>query len=357
MGLFDGMLKSNESLFRDTIVLSYDFQPKIIKYRENEQMRFAIAVRPLLQGHNGKNLFVYGAPGVGKTTACKQVLKELEEKTDEVVPIYINCWKENTTFKIFTKICEDLGFKFIQQKRTSELFSLIKGKLNKNNLSTVFIFDEIDKLEDFDYLYSILEDIYRKSIFLITNHKDTYEELDERIKSRLVVEFLSFRPYTLEEVRGILEQRKEYAFVPGVWEEPAFSQVVERTAKAEDLRTGLYLMKEAGNLAEEKSLKKITPTQVAEAIKKADFFQAQEKKELGEELNLVLSLIKNNNQSKIGDLFQKYLEKGGKLSYKSFTRKINRLEEGKFISTRQESKGGGVTTIISYGTEKKLTEF
>ena len=75
------MLKSGESLFRDTIMLDYDFQPKLLKYRETEQMRFATAIRPLLQGHNGRNLFVYGPPGVGKTTACKHVLRELEEET------------------------------------------------------------------------------------------------------------------------------------------------------------------------------------------------------------------------------------------------------------------------------------
>src|SRR3989344_8765986 len=145
MSLFKDMLRSGETLFRDTVVLDYDFQPKILQFRENEQMRFATAIRPLLQGHNGRHLFVYGPLGVGKTTACKHILKELAEETDEVIPIYINCWKENTTFKIFSKICDDLGYKFIQNKKTSELFSLIKQKLNK--VSAVFVFDEIDKLE------------------------------------------------------------------------------------------------------------------------------------------------------------------------------------------------------------------
>jgi len=41
MGLFSDMLKEGESLFRDTVVLDFDFQPKLLKFRENEQMRFA----------------------------------------------------------------------------------------------------------------------------------------------------------------------------------------------------------------------------------------------------------------------------------------------------------------------------
>src|SRR3989344_7252878 len=223
--LFKDMLKNGESLFRDTVVLDYDFQPKILKYRENEQQRFATVIKPLLQNYNGRNLFVYGAPGSGKTTACKHVLRELQEETEEVIPIYINCWKENTTFKVFSKICEELGFRFIQNKKTSELFSLLQGRLNKT--AVVFVFDEIDKLEEMDFLYTILEDIYRKSIFLITNYRDSYSELDERIRSRLGPEFLYFKPYNESEISGILKQRKDYAFGDGSWEEEAFKEIVE----------------------------------------------------------------------------------------------------------------------------------
>ncbi|MFH1682969.1 MAG: AAA family ATPase [Candidatus Woesearchaeota archaeon] len=357
MNLFKDMLKSGESLFKDVIVLSYDFQPKILKYRENEQMQFAVAIRPLLQERPGRNLFVHGCPGIGKTTACKHVLRELEEETDQVIPIYINCWKENTTYKIFMKICEDMGFKFIQQKKTNELFGLIKGKLNKKGICGVFVFDEVDKLDDYDFLYTILEDIYRKSILLITNERDRYNNIDERIRSRLGVEFLFFRPYNQEEIKGILEQRKEYAFVSGVWDNEAFDKIVEKTAQSNDLRVGLYLMKESGNLAEEKSLKKICGPQVEEAIHKVDEFRVKDKEELDEELIRILELIKMNSGAKIGDLYSKYQQNSGELSYKSFARKIDKLKEGKFISTKRDNSGAGMTTIIDYGAEKKLTEF
>ena len=139
MSLFKDMLRSGETIFRDTIALDYDYQPKLLKYRENEQRRFATAIKPLLENRNGRNVFVYGAPGIGKTTACKHVLRELEEETDEVATIYINCWKENTTYKIFYKLCEDLGYQFIQNKKPTALFVLIKTKLNKK--SAVFITD------------------------------------------------------------------------------------------------------------------------------------------------------------------------------------------------------------------------
>ena len=355
MSMFKEMLRSGETLFRDTVALDYDYQPKVLKFRENEQQRFAIAIRPLLQGHNGRHVFVYGAPGIGKTTALKHVLRELEEETDDVVPIFINCWKHNTTYKIFLEISEQLGLKFLVNKNTSELFALIKQRLNKK--SVVFIFDEIDKLEDTDFLYTILEDIYRKSIFLITNYRDTYSDMDERIRSRLSPEFLFFKPYTEQEIAGILLQRREYAFVQGCWNEAAFKEIVEKCAETKDVRVGLYLMREAGNMAEEKSSRNITEVQVTDAIQKVDDFHIKPKEGLSDELQLILNLVRDNTGKKIGDIYSAYSEQGGEMSYKSFQRRILKLNEGRFISTEKVSGKEGNTTLVSYSTTKKLTDY
>jgi len=165
MSLFKDMLKADETLFRDEIALDYDFLPQLLPYRENEQFYLASCIKPLLQKRNGKNLLIHGPPGIGKTAATRFVLRDLENETDEVVPIYINCWKKNTTFKILMEVCNIINYRFTQNKRTDELMEEIKKILNKK--SVVFVLDEIDKLEDLDFLYTILEEIYRKSIFLI----------------------------------------------------------------------------------------------------------------------------------------------------------------------------------------------
>lgn len=355
MGLFKSMLRSGETLFRDTVVLDFDFQPKLLKYRENEQIRFATAIKPLLEGRSGRNIFVYGAPGVGKTTACRHVLRELEDETDEVVPIYINCWKENTTYKVFYKICEELGYKFIQNKKTTELFVLIQNKLNKK--SAVFVFDEIDKLEEIDFLYTLIEDIYRKSIFLITNYRDSYSELDERIRSRLATEFLFFSSYKEAEIAGILKQRLDYAFVPSCWDEEAFNELVEKCTETKDVRVGLYLMREAGNAAEERSSRKISLDHVAVAVKKAADFYIKPREGLSEELQQILDIVRDNSGNKIGDIYNAYSAAGGELSYKSFQRRIMKLNEGRFLSAEKTYGKEGNTTIINCAGNKKLTEF
>ncbi len=355
MSIFKDMLQSGESLFKDSIFLSYDFQPKILYGRENEQRQFAIAIKPLLQGHSGRNIFVYGAPGIGKTTACKHVLRELEEETDDVIPIYINCWKDNTTYKIFLRICEDLGLKFIQNKKTTELLDLIKSRLNKR--SAVLVFDEIDKLEDTDFIYTLLEDIYRSSIFLITNYRDSYANMDERIRSRLNPEFVYFRPYSESEIAEILKRRMEFAFVSGCWDDEAFKEIVEKSTETKDVRIGLYLMREAGNLAEDKSSRSISSVEVAEAIKKVENFHIKDKEDLDDNLQTILEIVKQNSGKKVGDLYASYGATGGKLSYKSFYRRIMRLNDAKFCTTERVSGNEGNATIVRFASEKKLTDF
>ncbi len=183
MSFFKDMLKDSESLFKDTVALDYDFIPKIIPFRKNEQDYIASCIKPLFRERNGKNLLVHGPPGVGKTVAIRHLFKEIEDETDDVLPVYINCWQKNTTYKIIVEVCSQLNYKFTQNKKTNELLVVLKQILNKK--SVVFCFDEVDKVEDFDFLYFLLENIYRKTILLVTNYKDWVIDLDERIRSRL----------------------------------------------------------------------------------------------------------------------------------------------------------------------------
>src|SRR3989344_3165425 len=122
MGLFDNMLKADQTLFRNIDALDFAFMPKIVPYREQEQRKIAAALQPLFQDRNGKNVVVCGMPGVGKTVACRKVLQELEEKAEDIAALYINCWQKNTSYKVVMEMCDQLGYPFTQNKKTDELF-------------------------------------------------------------------------------------------------------------------------------------------------------------------------------------------------------------------------------------------
>jgi cell division control protein 6 len=356
MALFDDMLKSGESLFRNELALDFDFVPKLMPYREQQQQHIAQCIKPLLMGHNGRNLFVFGPPGIGKTAAIKWVFRDLEEETDDVLPIYINCWQKNTTYKIAIELCEIIGYRFTQNKKTDELFKVIRDLLNKK--SAAFAFDEADKLEDFDFLYTLLEDIYKRSILLITNHKEWLLEVDQRIKSRLTPDTLEFREYNLKETRGILKERVGYAFVDSVWSDDAFELVVQKAFEAKDIRTGLYLLEQSGLAAEERSSRKISADDAKSAIGKLADFTIKKSSELEEDTRTILNIVREHSGKRIGELYTVYKEKNGKNTYKTFQRKIESLEKNSFITVKKISGGKeGSTSIVSFNKEKKLTDF
>jgi len=355
--LFKDMLKSDESIFMDAVILDYDYVPKLVPFREGQQRKIAGCIKPLFNKQNGRNLLVYGPPGVGKTVACKHLFNELEDETDEIIPLYVNCWQNNTSYKLVLEICRLMDYKFTMNKKTDELFKIVKDELNKG--SVVFCFDEIDKVADYDFLYFILENIYRRSIILITNYKEWIVDLDQRIKSRLTADMLEFAPYNGGEIMEILKERLKYAFVKDVWDTQAFEIASKKAALLEDVRMGLHILKEAGHYAEEDSSKKILPTHVEKAIKKIDSFTVKDKSDLDDDQKLILEIVKKNKGSKIGDLYKLYQEDGGKGVYKSFQRKIKRLQDGKFISVKRVTGADGNTSIIDIGPEslKKLTDF
>ncbi|MFW5977524.1 MAG: hypothetical protein ACOCQQ_03355, partial [Candidatus Nanoarchaeia archaeon] len=175
-------------------------------------------------------------------------------------------------------------------------------------------------------------------------------ELDERIRSRLVIEMQEFRAYSAIETKGILQDRVAQGFVQGVWEPDAFNLVARKTAEIKDIRSGLFLLKESGLLAEENLYKKITKNHVQQAIAKLEEFSSKKTKELDEESQFILSLIKNNSGKKIGELFELYQQHQGTNSYKTFQRKINKLGEGNYVKLTKKSGAGGNTTIV----EKKF---
>jgi len=338
------MLKHDETLFKDELVFDYEYLPRILKYRENQQQHFATCIKPLLQGRMGTNLIVVGTPGIGKTAACKFVLREMEEYSDKVSGIYVNCWKHETAYKIIVEICNQIGYKWVQNKKTDELLKEIARILNKK--SAVIILDEVDKLKEEQVIYQLLEDLYKKSLFLITNEKDFLAKMDNRIKSSLLAEILEFKPYSLEETKGILIERKDLGFHENILQEESFTKIVEKCHSLEDLRTGIYLLKISAEIAENKSKKSIEQEDVEEAISKLDNFVST-KTEMDEEEKEILEIIKENNNRPFIDIYTIYNEQYQK-SERTFRRKLYKLKEAKLINSKEEKDEKGSLISIYF---------
>src|SRR5690606_1943004 len=136
-----------------------------------------------------------------------------------------------------------------------------------------------------------------------------------------------------------------------VWTPEAFNRIIDITTSLKDVRTGLYLLKESGLAAEEKAAKKVTVTHTQSAIKKLNEFKIKDTEKLDDDIQQILTLTKGSVDKRIGDLFDTYTQKGGKASYKTFQRKIQKLAEGQFISIKKVQGGtDGTTTLVTYNT-------
>jgi len=347
MGLFDDILHNDESLFINEQALDYDYVPKEIPHRENQQHYIAEVIKPLFQKKTGRNLFVFGSPGIGKTAAIKHILRELNDKTDDIFTIYVNCWKKDTSYKILLDICEQLNYKWWHNKRTDELLKVVSDIVNKK--SVVIVLDEVDRVKELDILYSFSEDFYRKCMILIANDSEWLAKLDDRIKSRLNSDTIEFKSYNFNETFDILKQRIEYAFVPDVVDEKVLELISTKAFENGDIRTGVFLLREAGNIAEMKASRKVSVEHCEKAIEKLDGFKIKKQEDFGIEEQKILDLIKENSGIAIKDLFKLYK---GDMSYSTFHRKLSDLERSKMISLG-EKEGKSITVHYT----KKLDEF
>ncbi len=350
MGFFDGKLRGSESLFSNELALDVDYLPPVIKFRENQQQEIAVCIKPVFTGRPGRNLIISGSPGIGKTAAVRAVLREVEKESDDIYTVYINCWKKETAFKIASDLCEQVGYKWVHNKRSDELFDAAAAIINKQ--AAVIVLDEIDKLTDFSALYAILEDIQKKCVILITNNNEFLSEIDARVRSRLMAGMLDFKSYTMEETLGILQQRVDYAFIPKVMESRVLQILAKKTWEAADIRAGLFLLREAGLSAERAGVKKIEEKHANEAVTQFPNFMQKKTGDLDTETQQILGLIKKNSGTSTSEVFTLYQKEGGDKTFRTFQRKIKDLAEANLIRTKEVNKGSdeGRSTIVEFKT-------
>jgi len=357
MGVFDEVLSSSETIFSNANALDPDFVPKLLPHRENQQKHIATCIKPLFSQRNGRNLIVKGTSGIGKTASVRRVLIDLEEETEKIKPIYLNCWTKNTTYKIITEIAHQLGYKFTHNMSTDEINRKLE-ELFKVHEGVVFVFDEIDKVDDYDFLYFLLEVATKKAIVMITSDLGWSMELDPRIISRLIPDSITFETYNAEETSNILRERIKYAFYQGVWNENAFTSIASHAAKYKDIRVGIMLLKSAGDAAENASSKQVLITHVEQAITHTDEIKIKASSELTEEEKQILKLCQENTGALLSELCAIYQSGGGEKSDRTFRRKLARLASRELVDLQSiaTSQGQG-TRVIYKGFAKTLDEF
>ena len=255
---------TNCELIKNEVALDYSFQPKQLPFREKESYHIINYINNFKNWKDGTNILVYGYPDIGKSHAVKSIIQDYEEKNPNVFVFYINCRSKNASSSIIMEISDILGYKKIKNSQTSELFDKIKKTLSKKN--SIFIFDGIENLIDFQILEAICKSLDRKIIMLITELKEFFDNIDERIKSVLNVENIEFKPYDLIETRKIFKQRMDLALYKNIMDNQAFDFLTKKSFETGNIKIGLLILRKACIEAETKSLNKITKSDIQRII-------------------------------------------------------------------------------------------
>lgn len=347
---FRDLLGYEESLFQDERVFDPDYIPKDFNFRDNQLKEIAFCLRPALRGGKPINAKVYGPPATGKTTAIKLIFREIEEYSQDIYCVHINCQIHSSKFGIFSQIHKkvvghlppETGVPF------SKVYDAIFKKLADENKALIVALDDMNYLFYDRYGNEIIYDILRAyEIFtgvrtgVIGVVSDIYFnfKLDAKVRSIFKPHEIFFPPYKYNEIFEILRDRAKLGLYPGVISDDLIEKIATYTFEHGDLRLGIELIRVSALIAESEGSRKITESHVEKAYEKTKNISLNAVLDsLSKEERILVELIPKNCEITSGELYKLFKEKT-KLSYTKFYRILDKLEALRIIDSKFTGEG------------------
>ncbi|MGC9037800.1 MAG: Cdc6/Cdc18 family protein [Candidatus Micrarchaeia archaeon] len=275
---FEELLKESE-IFADRSVLSPHYVPENLLFRGAQIEAIERTIAPSLKGERGRNLFIYGKTGTGKTSCIKHVIDEINKLPQIRAKVsYVNCRIYNSRFRVLSKIVSDhLPFYAKRGYGVAEIYEKLISWIEEDGKILIVVLDEIDMVKDLDDLVYTLaranSDLKQGGVVIvgISNKLNFKEELDPRSLSSLYENEIVFPPYNANELAAILKDRAAKGFKPGKIDEESINLAAAIAAKESgDARLALEIISKAGEIAEERKLPMVTVKEVEEAEKDAE---------------------------------------------------------------------------------------
>ena len=357
--------ESGKSIIKNRDILHFTYVPKIILHRDSEQEQVTQSLIPILKQSRPSNLLVYGKPGTGKTLVVKKVISKIQERVEQskfpIKLVYSNSKEETTLYGLLVSLGRQLGLDEKELPTTglaiSEVFKRLLHKIDEGKLNAIFVIDEIDYLAQLvaktgkDILYQLTranERLKQGSLTLvgISNDLTFKERLDPRVISSLGEEEVVFTNYNVEQIKKILEERINEAFVENCVEESALNLCAALAGGEHgDARRAIDLLRVAGEIAERQQSDKVTTKNVEQARQKIE----ENKEEtslvafpLHEKL-IILAIMKANGSS-TGENYSSYknlckVVGRDELSNRRITQMLSEIELSGIITGRLIHQG------------------
>jgi len=280
-GPFDDL---KETIFADKSVLSEEYQPDEILERDEEIEEYRYALQDVLFGRKPENVMLYGKAGLGKTAVTKYMMDALQteiQKRAEVDNLYVheqNC-NGKTLFMVVRRLVNDLlpdnASKFPKRGLgTGDAFEELYRQLDRIGGTHLLIFDEIDHLDDAN---TLLYELPRAGsngyiteaslgVIGISNNYTFRKTLSSKVRDTLRETEISFSPYDAPELRTILSDRAERAFVTGGYDESAIAMAAAIAAQdMGNARQAIDLLRVGAEVAEKEGDDRVEDTHIRNA--------------------------------------------------------------------------------------------
>jgi len=297
-------------IFKNLHMFDDEFIPNKIIGREKEIYDISSAIRPLFNKMPGQNLFIFGPPGTGKTLCAKHVLTEISKSSKKIYPVYINCWVNRTRPAIMYKIMKSLG-DFVPRRGISpdEMIDDLNRTLS-DSWGVVIVLDEIDKTEDREILYDILRMLNTNIVLIGISNLNSFEiDIDDRILSTYSPKRIEFKPYSVNEIKKILEERAKYALSPGSYNDDVLGLCAAIGYNAGgDARVALNALLSSAKEAQMNNMEKIT-TDIVNKVRQELFVRKHVNDLKGLEKKVYDCIGNGKTSSEIHNLFPDVTER------------------------------------------------
>lgn len=278
----------DHTIFANRELLNIDHVPDETRIvgRDEHIRDLANEVGPAVTGSPPNSVILYGKTGSGKSLVANHVMdraqKEAQRRDTHLATVTVDCAQAKGEADTIQTIADGInppesGVKVPTRGiSTNEYYNRLWEILDREYDAALITLDEVDRLDD-DNILMLLSRAREAEkvdvpigIISISNKVNFRDQMTERVKSSLGHNEFIFDPYDGEQLRRILNNRKD-AFK----EEVLHSGVIPKTAalaaqRHGDARKAIRLLRHAGDYAKNNNLDEVTENHLDLAQEQAE---------------------------------------------------------------------------------------